>query len=72
MLTIKAFVCSLQVEELLNGARVVYVREDDVEELIAKLSALLRSLPVKKLDGPRGEAAKYLKRMGMSQVYLLS
>ena len=72
MLTIKAFVSSLQVEELLNGARVVYVREDDVEEAIAELSALLKSLSVKRLNGPKGEAAKYLERMGMPQVTLLS
>ena len=59
-------------EELLNGARVDYVREDDVEEAITDLSAVLKSLPTEKVDAPRGDAAKYLERMGMPQVVLLS
>lgn len=61
---------TLQVNELLNGARLDYVREDDVEEAIANLSACLREIPKKVINVPRGEAAKYLECMGMSQVVL--
>ena len=62
----------VQVEELLNGARVDYVREDDIDEAIKALSGLFGSLPKRLINSPKGEAAKYLERMGMSQVVLPS
>ena len=59
-------------EELLNGARVDYVREDAVDEAIAALAALLKGLPKRIINIPNKEAARYLEGMGMSQVVLLS
>ena len=58
----------MQVDELLNEARVDYVRADDVDEAMDKLGALLRNLPKTTVKTPKAEAAKYLERMGMPQV----
>lgn len=58
----------LQVDELLNEARVDFVRADDVDEAIKQLAALLRGLPKRIINAPKGEAAKYLERMGMPKV----
>ena len=62
----------MQVDELLNEARVDYVRADDVDEAMDKLRALLRNLPRTIVKAPKAEAAKYLERMGMPQVGIVS
>lgn len=62
----------MQVDELLNEARVDYVRADDVDEAMDKLDALLTNLPRTIVKAPKAEAANYLERMGMPQVGLVS
>ena len=57
-------------EELWNEASIDYVRADGVHEAIHKLSGILRESPKRIIDGPMGETAQYLERMGMPQVCL--